>query len=126
MTWAAQWLEAKAAEAAATAKRRWIEDQMAKDMDLANAKEGSSTHKVDGFAIKITTRLNRKIDGDRLQELAAENGLSDHLSALFRWKPEINMSAWKNAADNITRPLSAAITTEPGRPSFAITPIEEE
>jgi len=126
MMWAAQWLEAKADEAAATAKRRWIEDQMAKDMDLASAQEGSTTHKLDGFAVKITTRFNRKVDGDRLQELAAENGLSDHLSALFRWKPEINMSAWKNAADSITRPLSAAITTEPGRPSFAITPIEEE
>lgn len=121
---AAQWLEAKEAEAAATARRREIEDQMI--AELGEQKEGSHTHKLDGFAIKITTRMNRKIDGDKLQELAAENGLSDHLSALFRWKPEINASAWKNAADNITRPLSAAITTEPGRPSFAITPIEDK
>jgi hypothetical protein len=30
------------------------------------------------------------------------------------------MSAWKAADDSITRPLAAAITTKPGRPSFSI------
>jgi hypothetical protein len=34
------------------------------------------------------------------------------------------MAAWKAADESITRPLAAAITAKPGRPSFAIT-IEE-
>ena len=54
-------------------------------------------------------------------ELAAEAGLSDQLAHLFRWKPELNMSAWKAADESITTPLAGAITAKPGRPSFSIT-----
>ena len=67
----------------------------------------------------------RVFNEEKLQELAAEAGLTDHLSSLFRWKPEINMEAWKNASYEITIPLSGAITAKPGRPSFSITQIEE-
>jgi len=56
-----------------------------------------------------------------VQEIAAEAGLTEHLSSLFRWKPEINMSAWKNADEKITTPLLGGITTTPGRASFTIT-----
>ncbi len=80
----------------------------------------STTRKDDGFIIKATCRLNRKIDGDMLQALAEENGLSEHLPHLFRWKPEIVMKEWKAAAPDITKPLQAAITTTAGRPSYTI------
>jgi hypothetical protein len=53
--------------------------------------------------------------------LAAEAGLSDHLGSLFRWKPEINATAWKQADNSITNPLLGAITSTPGRTSFSIT-----
>ena len=59
-----------------------------------------------------------------MQELAAEFGLTDHLAKLFRWKPEINMAIWKAADESITKPLAAAITAKPGRPSFKIIPKE--
>ena len=64
--------------------------------------------------------MNRKVDVDLLQEIAAEHGLEDHLGSLFRWKPELNVKAWQQADDSITLPLSGAITTKPGRPSFSI------
>jgi hypothetical protein len=60
-----------------------------------------------------------------VQELAAEHGLTDHLSTLFRWKPEINMAIWKASDERITRPLAGAITAKPGRPSFTIDIIKE-
>jgi hypothetical protein len=65
--------------------------------------------------------MNRKVDADKLQELAAEHGLSEHLGSLFRWSADINAAAWKAAAPTITAPLLGAITTTPGRPSFSIT-----
>ena len=65
--------------------------------------------------------MNRKVDIEKLQEIAADHDLTEHLSSLFRWKAEINSNKWKEAADSITQPLLGAITTTPGRPSFSIT-----
>ena len=56
------------------------------------------------------------------REAPDDNGLSDHLATLFRWKPEINMKVWDRADPAITSALAGAITTKPGRPSFAIQP----
>lgn len=119
----AHWLEMKELEREATEKRRNIEDDLLKLLNISDALEGTETKKTDIYTIKIVGRMNRKIDADLLQELAVENGLTDHLSSLFRWKPDINLSVWKAADSSITKPLMAAITTTPGRPSFTI--IEE-
>ena len=115
-----QWIEAKEAEKVAVERRREIEDQLALDLKINPNQDKSQTFNADGYKVKITTRLTRKIDSDRLQEIAAENGLTPHLSTLFRWKPEIIAASWKAAADNITRPLLDAIETKTGRPSFNI------
>ena len=112
-----QWRKAKDAETTAQAERRQIEDIIASVVSLADDLDGTLT--ISGV-LKITGRIDRKVDGDKLQELAKEAGLTDHLSGLFRWKPEINRKAWDAAADSITRPLLGAITSKPGRPSFAI------
>jgi hypothetical protein len=124
------WLSAKEAERRATEKRRQIEDDLIEQLGFEPTYEGVANYmgdNIDGtrFAVKITGRLNRKIDADKLNEVAAENGLQDHLSTLFRWKPEINMAVWKAADASITGPLLDAITTTPGRPSFSITAIED-
>jgi hypothetical protein len=117
---AAMWLAAKEAEREAIEDRRRIEDRIKSLVGVAENLEGTETVEPDQFTIKIVGRIDRKVDGDKVQELAAEYGLTDHLSSLFRWKPEINMAAWKAADESITRPLSAAITAKPGRPSFTI------
>jgi hypothetical protein len=116
----AQWIAAKEAEKKAQDERRQIEDRMLSLIGLPEAFEGTENASAGSYKIKLVGRLNNKIDADLLQELAAENGLTDHLGSLFRWKPEINARAWKSADEQITRPLLAAITTTPGRPSFSI------
>jgi hypothetical protein len=108
---AALWVEAKQAETEATERRRMIEDAMW----LQGRTEWP------GYKVKVTTRDNWKIDGDKLHEVAEARGLTAHLGQLFRWKPEANMALWKAADPAITTPLSEAITITPGRPSFAIT-----
>ena len=115
------WLIAKENEAAAMGDRRKIEDRIKKLAKIAEDLEGTETVTPDYFTIKIVGRIDRKVDSDKLQELAAEAGLTEHLSSLFRWTPEINMAIWKASDERITRPLAGAITAKPGRPSFKIT-----
>ena len=116
-----RWLDAKKLEATAVAERRELEDQMAAEFALPKDLDGTVNHQVDGYKIKMEGRINKKIDADKLQMLAAEAGLSEHLSSLFRWKPEINSKAWNAAAEAVTKPLLDAITSTPGRPTFTIT-----
>ena len=117
-----QWRDAKEAERTAQEKRRVVEDTIAVILGIPEDLDGTLT--ISGV-LKITGRIDRKVDADKLQELAREAGLTDHLSGLFRWKPEINRKAWDAASESITRPLLGAITSKPGRPSFAITDKKE-
>jgi hypothetical protein len=121
---AQMWLRAKQAEKDATEDRRDIEDHIKKLARIAENLDSTETVEPGQYVIKIAGRIDRKVDGEKVQELAAEHGLSEHLATLFRWKPEINMSAWKAADETITGPLAGAITAKPGRASFSITPKE--
>jgi hypothetical protein len=121
---AQMWLRAKQAEKDATEDRRDIEDHIKKLARIADSLDSTETVEPGQYVIKIAGRIDRKVDGDKVQELAAEHGLSEHLATLFRWKPEINMSAWKAADETITGPLAGAITAKPGRASFSIIPKE--
>jgi hypothetical protein len=121
MTLYQEWLDAKAAEKKAMDDRRAIEDQLVADLGIAKTLDGTQNVEVEGYKIKIVGRFDRKVNSEKLQDLAAEYGLTEHLSSLFRWKPEINASAWKSADPRITEPLLEAITTTSGRPSFTIT-----
>ena len=116
---AAEWLMAKNDERRAAERRRAVEDELAAAMRVD---DGTTTAETPGgYTITATTRINRKIDSSLLQEVAAENGMSDALGRLFRWKPEINAAAWQAAPENITAALSQAVTETPGRASFKIT-----
>jgi hypothetical protein len=116
-----RWLDAKKLETAAVKERRELEDSMVKEFALPKNFEGTVNQEDGGYKIKMEGKINRKVDSDKLQMLAAEAGLSEHLSSLFRWKPEINVKAWDAAADAVTGPLLGAITSTPGRPTFTIT-----
>ena len=117
---AAQWITAKQTEIDAIADRRRLEDRIKSLVGISENLEGTETVSPEGYSIKISGRLDRKVDGDKLQDLAAEHGLTEHLSRLFRWKPEVNLKLWRDADPAITAPLSGAITVAPGRPTFKI------
>ena len=120
-TLAAAWSAAKTAEGEAVEARRTIEDRLVALLAIPEGKEGTTNASTEqGYASKIVGRLTRKINTERLQELATEHGLTEHLGALFRWSADINAAAWKAAAQTITAPLLGAITTTAGRPSFSI------
>lgn len=112
-----QWLDAKRAEQEATERRRAIEDEL---LALGEVKSAGP------YKVTVNQRMNTRIDADALQEIAIEHGLHGHLSTLFRWKPELNKKAWDATEESITRPLLDAITTTPGRPSFAIKTVSDK
>lgn len=116
------WLEAKEAERMAIEARRAVEDELIRAFQISEQMEGTFNAKtITGHQIKIVGRLSRKVDAEKVQELAAEHGLTEHLGNLFRWKPEINMTAWKATAPEITKALADAVTVTASRPSFSIT-----
>ena len=120
---ATMWLEHKEIERRATEERRQIEDEMRVRAAIRDDVEGTETLALEGFRVKVIGRIDRKVDADRVQELAAEHGLTEHLSTLFRWKPELNMAIWKSSNESITRALAPAITAKPSRPSFTVEPV---
>lgn len=114
------WLMAKQDEAKAVQNRRDIEDDLLKLLDIDPSKEGTINVEAGEYSIKLVTRLTRKVDADKLQEIAAENDLNKELSTLFRWKADLDLKSWKLAAPEVTKVLSQAVTTTAGRPSFSI------
>lgn len=120
-TMLSDWVKAKAIEVKAVDERRAIEDELIKLYHIDQQKEGTTNFEHEGIKIKIVSKLARKVDSDKLQEIAAELGMTDKLSMLFRWKAEINSAVWKTETDAVRNALSGAITTSAGRPTFTIT-----
>lgn len=121
------WEQAKEDERKATQTRREIEDWLAKEaFALAEDFDGTAHYDADAYEIKVVGRMTRKIDEDKLQNLAREYGLVDVLPSLFKFKPELKLTAWKQASSDITGRLAGAIETKPGRPSFEIIKKEAE
>jgi hypothetical protein len=118
---AAEWAAEKEIERMAVENRRRLEDEMVQVLSLVPDLDSTVSKEVDGYVIKITGRIDRKVDADKIQELAAQHGLESHLSTICRWKPELNLTVWKATDPSITKLLAPAITAKPGRPSFSIT-----
>lgn len=115
-----EWVNFKLSEKIAADNRRKIEDELVKLLEVPESLDGTQTFDfADGSKMKIVGRMNRKVDPEKLRDLAAEHGVEDHLANLVRWKAELNLTAWKHADESITNPLAGAITTKPGRPSFS-------
>jgi len=114
------WMQAKEAERIAIETRRKAEDDFIAMLKL-NINQDKIENVTDGVhKIKITTRLTRKVDSDLVQEIAQEYGLTEYLHTLFRWKPEIDLKAWKSVDEVVQNKLAPAITVSAGRPSFNI------
>lgn len=118
---ASKWLELKSLETRVKNERAEIENQLLEIGEIDEAQEGTKTIESRGFAIKATCKMSTKVDANVLIDVAHENGLSDHLDTLFRWKPELNLKAWRATSPEITDVLKASITTKPAKPGFKIT-----
>ena len=108
------YIEANAVEAAATEDRVAIGDEIAKQVGAIE--EGSKTVHVDGYKIKTTVVMNRKVDFDALESI----GLKD---PPIRLKKELDMVGYRWYAENdkdLFEKIQRTITTTPGRTQIEI------
>jgi len=115
-----EWRVAKQLEQEATHRRREIEDQIKAFIGFDENREGNVALPFDGGRVVVTARLDRKVDAQLARQLAAENHLEDWLDRIFRWKPELEVRAWRKAPEYITQIFAPAITTKPGRATFSL------
>lgn len=117
-----EWLDAKMHERSVISRRREIEDNLVEALRINDKSEGTKRIESSVYNIAVEFKVNRKVDGKKLIEVAAANGIgNDVLQQIFRWKPEINMRDWKSADRSIVLALSNAVTTSDARPSVSIT-----
>jgi ribonuclease HII len=112
------WFDLKQAEEKIVEDRRKLEDEIMSGKDISTPR--TITEDIEGFKVKILTKLSKTIDSEKLQSIASDNGLVDQLPILFRWKPDINKTVWDNADESIKNIFADAITAKPARPYFTI------
>lgn len=117
-----QWLDAKEAERSAVEKRRAIEDRLSELLASEMPADGQKTIKAEGFAVKVTSRITYKVNGEALQEIASKKSIPlPMLQQAFKWKCEVIGKGWNELEKGIQSALSDAVTAEKGRPSYQIT-----
>jgi len=115
-----KWLVAKEKEASMASIRRSIEDEICELSGAKSDENGVIDCSTARHTVKVTTKINQTVDGDKVQEIANEKGLMHHLPDLFRWKPSINKKVWDKTHEAVKCELSGAITSKPGRATINI------
>ena len=113
------WIAIKEQEKETSAWRRDIEDQIIHRLQLQDLTK-NKTKEVEGYKVVASTRIDKKVDVETVQEIAKEHDLRGYLRNLFRWKAEVNSRAWEKADPEITAKLQNAITEKQSRISFKI------
>ena len=121
-----EWRVSKQLEQEAVLRRRNIEDEIKAAIGFDERREGSETLPFNGGRMVITARLDRKVDGTLVRQLARTHNLDEYLHKLFRWKAELELRAWRKAPEHITQVFAPAITTKPGRATFSLEKGDEQ
>jgi hypothetical protein len=114
------WLKAKAAEEEAKAARVAVEEKIEEALQIPESFEGSKTHEIENFKLRVSRKNSQKIDSKKLVEIATQKKLEPLLQKLFRWKPEIKKKDWDRAKAEVRLAFSEAITTTPGKVSIRV------
>ena len=118
--------EAKQQEDIFKAKRTALEEQIALTWGIPQEWEGSHMEKTDEFKVKISRRMNLKIDADALTDIAHKHDLGSFLGTLFKWKPELDKKQWDKADENIKAAFAESMTKTPGKVSVSVEKIDKE
>lgn len=112
------WLEAKAREEKAREDRIAAEEQIVSQ--LGCKEEGSQSHKLDGYKVTVTGKINRTLDA------AAWDSVADKVPANLspvKYKPSLDTRGLKYLQQNepdIYRIVAEAITAKPGKPAIKV------
>jgi hypothetical protein len=106
------WLDAKAEENAARAKRIEIEEELL--AILPCREEGSQTSKLEnGMRVVTEGRLNRSIDAKALAD--DWNELPAIIQGSFHWKPDLKITCFKSLEDDHKALIAKYVTTKPAK-----------
>jgi hypothetical protein len=120
--WLRAWQLAKDAEDAAKDARLTAELQIIAALGKPDNFKG--TAHLDGVSVSFGESV--KVDAAAMRSLVEDHLLSpETIDELIRWKPELNAKAWKEAPDEIKRPLYPALEIKPSKPSFSRTDKKE-
>lgn len=109
---AQEWLDAKAEENAARAKRIEIEEELL--AILPCREEGSQTSKLEnGMRVVTEGRLTRSIDAKALAD--DWNDLPAIIQGTFHWKPDLKITCFKSLEDDHKALIAKYVTTKPAK-----------
>lgn len=115
------WVNLKTMERTITDVRRALDDALVAIFPADEDEiEGTATHEVGNFTIKIARKVTRSVDIERLSELGEEYDIDDEIARLFRWKPELNVAVYREESEEMQEFFAQVITTKPARPSITI------
>ena len=117
--------EAKQTERAARDIRIALELELAKIIGVPDDWEGCMTRPAGAYKVKLDRRMNVKIDGERLRDIAQTHNLTGVMETCFRWTPELNKREWKQTGSEVKKIFAPAIEITPGKASFTVTPINK-
>ena len=106
------WLDAKAEENAARAKRIEIEEELL--AILPCREEGSQTSKLEnGMRVVTEGRMTRSIDAKALSD--DWNDLPAIIQGTFHWKPDLKITCFKSLEDDHKALIAKYVTTKPAK-----------
>ena len=115
-TLAAAWLQAKADEDAAKARRYEIEAQIVDALPVKD--EGTSKTDIGALRVSVTTKLTRSVDTEALQSAWAS--LQPTVQKVFNWKADLSLSALKRLDEQETAQALRYVTTKPAKPAVKV------
>lgn len=106
------WLDAKAEENTARAKRVEIEEELLSILPCRE--EGSQTNKLEnGMRVVTEGRMTRSIDAKALQD--DWNDLPAIIQGTFHWKPDLKITCFKSLEDGHKALIAKYVTTKPAK-----------
>ncbi len=115
------WRDAKAIEQGAIAHRRAIDDQIA--AVIAHGLEGTTTAAVGLYTIKVTGKVTRELDPDKVAGLDAQIP-APLLNRVITYKPSLDLREYRYMQEHepeYFQALASAVTTKPAKPTVAVT-----
>lgn len=107
------WLEVKAEMDAAKELERELRMKIADEL-FPHAIEGASNMFVGDYKLKLTAKLNRKLDLEALETM----DLSEEEEACIKRTPTLNLTAYKLLDDKAI--LDECLVTTPGLPTLKV------
>ncbi len=119
-TLAAAWLQAKADEDAAKARRYEIEKEIVAAVPVND--EGTAKTEVGALRVSVTAKLTRSVDTEALQ--GAWASLQPTVQKAFNWKADLSVSALRRLDEQEAAQALRYVTTKPAKPAVKVEAIE--